>query len=300
MAPDFLPLDVGNVWRYDVVDAEGNTNGNLEFHISDYSIVEGVSFYVFDRFPFAPDLEIDRPVGVRYDPDNRQFVWFDGQNQSDLFPSLGASAEVLEASDDGLPIRALFRFGSLVLTLERGVGITQAGFVTTEGPLVASLVAARVSGEVIGAMEPDRPAPASITDPIPVADPIDETVAPEDVEPDLGVEALREGDLHRFVLTVRNPSQRLMPFDFSTSQNFDFIVVDPSHGQEIWRWSRRRFFSEVLRSEAIRPGREWTFEGEWNHRDSAMEEVEPGVYEVFGILTAQDPIESEPIRFEVP
>jgi hypothetical protein len=113
------------------------------------------------------------------------------------------------------------------------------------------------------------------------------------------VEARAERDAHRFVLTVRNTSEQLLPFDFTTSQSFDFVVVDPLHGQEVWRWSRRRFFSEVIRSEAIRPGGEWTFDGEWNHRDSALNEVEAGDYEVFGVLTAEDPIESEPIEFHV-
>ena len=294
MAPDFLPLDVGNLWRYNILDPEGVVVGSLEFGISDYSIVEGYSYYVFDRFPFGPDLEVNQPIGIRYDGQQRQFIRFDGADQADLFPSPGASAEILATNDDGLPTRALFQFGSLVLTLERGVGIVQAGFLLTEGPRVATLVAARVSGGVFGTF-----APAG-SEPLTEADPVDRAAAVSDPVPELTVEAFAERDLHRFLLTVRNPSDRLLPFDFTTSQSFDFVVVDPSRGQELWRWSERRFFSEVLRSEAIRSGGDWTFEGEWNYRDSELNEVEPGVYEVYGVLASEEPLESDSIQFEVP
>ena len=300
MAPDFLPLDVGNLWRYNVRDPEGVVVGSLEFSVSDYSIVEGYSYYVFDRFPFGPDLEVNRPIGIRYDGQQRQFIRFDGADQADLFPSPGASAEVLATNDDGLPTRALFQFGSLVLTLERGVGIVQAGFLLTEGPRVATLVAARVSGGVVGTFAAEVPAPTSGSEPLNEADPVDATPAVSDPVPGLTVEAFAERDLHRFVLTIRNPSDRLLPFDFTTSQSFDFVVVDPSFGQELWRWSERRFFSEVLRSEAIRSGGDWTFEGEWNYRDSELNEVEPGVYEVYGVLASEEPLESDSIQFEVP
>lgn len=300
MAPDFLPLDVGNLWRYNIRDEEGAEAGSLEFRVSEYSIVDGYSFYVFDRFPFGPGLEVNRPVGIRYDESQRQFTWFDGTNQADLFPSLGATAQVLATNDDGLPTQALFQYGSLVLTLERGIGIVQAGFLLSEGPRVATLAAARVSGSVFGPLLADGPAPSSDPEPPAGADPVDNTAAVSDAAPELTVEAVAGRDVHRFVLTVENPSDRLLPFDFTTSQSFDFVVADASDGRELWRWSERRFFSEVVRSEAIRSRGEWTFEGEWNYRDSELNEVEPGVYVLHGVLTSEEPIESDPIQFEVP
>ena len=303
MAPDFLPLDVGNLWRYEVTDDQGKAIGSIEYEVSEYTIVDGVSFYVFTHFPLAPDLAPNRPVGIRYDRELRQFIWFDGENRAALFPSLGASAEVLETDENGLPFRALFNFGAMVLTLERGVGIIQAGFQTPDGPRIANLVGARVGGSVVGATQPEsglRPSqPTPIREPVPVADPIDIVANLDEVQPQLIVEAVAQRDGHRFILTVRNPSEQLLPFDFTSSQSVDFVVVDPLRGQEIWRWSQRRFFSEVLRSQAIRAGGEWVFEGEWNHYDSNLNEVEPGPYEVFGILASENPIESESVRFEV-
>jgi hypothetical protein len=304
MAPDFLPLDVGNLWRYQIVDDQAQVTGNVEFQISRYTIVDGTSYYIFDQFPLAPDLPAGQAVGIRYDNSQRQFVTFDGQNQGDLFPSPGATAEVLETDDGGLPSLARFQFGSIILTLERGVGIVQAGYRSADGPRVANLIGARVAGAVIG-----DAGPQASDNRVGAGEPGDADQSPSDGaaataavtedNPQLQVEVTPGRELHRFVLTVRNVSDRLLPFDFTTSQDFDFVVVDPSHGQEIWRWSRRRFFSAVTRSEAIRGGGEWRFEGEWNHRDSALEPVEPGRYEVYGVLAAQMPVESDAVSFQV-
>jgi len=302
MSPEFLPLDLGNVWRYQITDAQGNEVGGLEYRIIEYSIVDGSSFYVFDRFPFSPDLEINRSVAIRYDQANRQFIWFDGERQADLFPSLGASAEVIETGDDGFPRKALFQFEGLVLTLERGLGVTQAGFVAEDGPRVASLIAARVSGTVLGATasQPDGAGrPSTVSEPLAVAEPVENRTTPDEVRPELSVTVSEDRDFHRLVLTVTNLSDQLMPFDFATSQTYDFVVTNPSNGQEVWRWSQRRFFSEVTRSEAIRGGGAWTFEGEWNYRNNSLEEVPPGTYEVYGILTASESIESDGVEFVV-
>src|SRR4030095_3801232 len=61
----------------------------------------------------------------------------------------------------------------------------------------------------------------------------------------------------RFVLTVINSTDKLVPFSFKSGQTYDFEVVDSSTGQEVWRWSRRMYFSQVVRSEALRPNRNW-------------------------------------------
>lgn len=301
MAPDFLPLDVGNMWRYEVLDDDENLVGSIEYEVIEYSIVEGVSFYVFSHFPLAPDLLPNRQVAIRYDQEARQFAWFDGENQADLFPSLGASAEVVETDDNGAPFKAVFQFGSMVLTLERGVGIVQAGFITTDGLRIANLVGARVGGSVLGGGQ-EASRPGNLTpgfEALPVAAPIDTVGTIDEIQPELTVEAVAERGGHRFVLIIQNPSELLLPFDFSSSQSFDFVVLDPLRNMEIWRWSQRRFFSEVVRSEAIRPRGEWRFEGEWNHRDSNLAEVGSGSYEVFGVLASDNPIESESLRFQI-
>ena len=80
----------------------------------------------------------------------------------------------------------------------------------------------------------------------------------------------------KFLLTVINSTDKLVPFPFRSGQTYDFEVVDASTGQEVWRWSRRMFFTQVVRQEALRPSRNWTFEVTWNHRDNDLNVVSAG------------------------
>jgi len=294
MSPDFLPLEAGNLWRYEVADAGGQITGRFEMEILEHRIVEGASLYVFSRFPLAPDGAFDEPVGVRFDGRQRQYVYTDGQQEGDLFPSGGAAAEVLETDDAGVARTVRIRYPERSLTLERGLGIRSATQATPAGPQTVTLVGARVGNEVFGEAERLTAPPVLAAEP-----PVDNVVLPSDTEPVLEVEAAGLGGGHRFTLRVRNPTDRLMAFDFTTSQSFDFVVSDPETGQEIWRWSRRMFFSQVKRSEAIRAGGQWEYEAEWNHRDNDLEPVPPGTYRVSGILSSETSFESEPIEFEV-
>ena len=101
------------------------------------------------------------------------------------------------------------------------------------------------------------------------------------------------------MLTVINSTDKLVPFSFRSGKNYDFAVLDASTGQEVWRWSLRMFFTAVIRQEALRPNRNWTFEVTWNHRDNDLNIVTPGRYKVIGVLESQPPMESEPVTFEV-
>ena len=60
MSADFLPLEVGNRWVYDVFNEGGQKTGTLEFAVQDYRIVGGRSFYMLTQFPFAQDAEEPR------------------------------------------------------------------------------------------------------------------------------------------------------------------------------------------------------------------------------------------------
>ena len=295
MSPDFIPLEAGNVWQYEILDAEGQTLDSFDVEISAHMIVEGVSVYLFTQFPFAPDITVGGQIGIRYDRNRRQYVRFDGEVEDDLFPSLGVSGEVLESDADGLPLRARFDFGTLTLTLERSVGVVEAEFPSAQGPRFAKLVGAVIgNARILGEVEVPTPQPAA-----PVGGTAD-NVGPVSADSlSLQVEAIPEDGGHRLLFGVRNTSDTLLAFDFNSSQSFDFIVIDPGHGQEIWRWSERMLFSDVVRSEGIQAGGEWSFEAVWNHRDRQFKEVEPGVYEVVAILTSELPLEAEPIEIEV-
>src|SRR5204863_9381782 len=72
MSADFLPLEVGNRWVYDVFNEAGQKTGSLEFAVQDYRIVGGRSFYMLTQFPFV--LEGGFIKLVRYDRQERQYM----------------------------------------------------------------------------------------------------------------------------------------------------------------------------------------------------------------------------------
>src|SRR4029078_10383478 len=124
---------------------------------------------------------------------------------------------------------------------------------------------------------------------------VDNVAKISDDNPALDVQVVEVPGGHKFVLNVFNTSHKLLPFDFTSGQTYDFAVIDTLTGQEVWRWSRRMFFTQVLRKEAIRPNKSWMFEVTWNDRDNDLNPVEPGMYAVIGSVATKPPIESNSV-----
>src|SRR5205823_14737296 len=72
MSADFLPLEVGNRWVYDVFNEAGQKTGSLEFAVQEYRISGGRSFYLLTQFPFMQDGALIKLI--RYDRDERQYM----------------------------------------------------------------------------------------------------------------------------------------------------------------------------------------------------------------------------------
>jgi hypothetical protein len=299
MSSDFLPLEVGNRWVYDVFNEGGQKTGTLEFAVQDHRIVAGRSFYLLTQFPFAQDGGLIKLV--RYDRQERQYMRMADNDEGPLFLADGTRVEVVQADDSGLPLKFVLHRDLADLTFQRGMGIVEARMHSGKDVQIAKLTAVHTS-ERKAAEAKDQGAPAIPQPQTPqqktkgladnVVKPSDETVA-------FDVQATEVTGGTRFVLTVINSTEKLVPFSFKSSQTYDFAVIDPSTGQEIWRWSRRMMFSQVLRQEALRPSRNWTFEVTWNHRDNDLNVVPPGKYKVVGSVVVQPPMESEPVTFEI-
>src|SRR5215831_20742070 len=103
MSSDFLPLEVGNRWVYDVFNEGGEKIGNLEFAVQEYRIVGGRSFYLLTQFPFVQDGALIKLV--RYDRQERQYMRMVDNDEGPLFLADGARVEVLQAEDSGLPVK---------------------------------------------------------------------------------------------------------------------------------------------------------------------------------------------------
>ena len=299
MSSDFLPLEVGNRWVYDVFNEGGEKIGNIEFAVQEYRIVSGRSFYLLTQFPFAENGGLIKLV--RYDRQERQYMRMADNEEGPLFLADGTRAEVLQADDSGLPVKFTLHGDLVDLTFQRGQGIVEARMHAGKGIQVAKLTALH-TGERKATEAAAQGAPAVPQPKTPeqrtkgladnVAKASEDTVA-------LDVQATVGSASTIFVLTVINTTDKLVPFSFRSGQTYDFEVVDASTGQEVWRWSRRMFFTQVIRQEALRPNRNWTFEVTWNHRDNDLNPLTPGKYIVVGSLAVQPVMESEPVSFEI-
>src|SRR5215472_15673457 len=301
MSADFLPLEVGNRWVYDVFNEGGQKVGNLEFGVQEYRIMGGRSFYLLTHFPFLPNG--DEIKLVRYDRQEHTYVRMIDNEEGPLFLADGTRVEVQEADPSGLPVKFVL-YGDLVdLTFQRGMGIIEARMHAGKDIEIAKLTNIRTSErkavEAANEGAPSVPPPKPAQPPNAggrkeaenVAKASEETVA-------LDVQASEVSGGTKFLLTVINTTDKLVPFKFTSGQTYDFAILDAS-GQEIWRWSRRMFFSQVVRQEAMRPNKNWTFEVTWNHRDNDLNVVGPGKYTVVGSLATHPPMASPPVAFEI-
>jgi hypothetical protein len=194
---------------------------------------------------------------------------------------------------------------TMALTFERGIGITEARMPGPNGVQIAKIAAARIGELPVAAAA--RPRESSAVPDLPAPKPpegrarelIENVTTITEENPRLEIESVPAPGGQKLTLLVTNTSDKLLPFHFSTGQSYDFVVTDPQTGQEVWRWSRRMFFTPVIRSEAIAARKSWKFEVVWTHLDNDLNPVPPGTYELVGIVAAESPIESEPIPVEV-
>jgi hypothetical protein len=297
MSPDFFPLEVGNRWIYDVTNEAGQKIEQLQFEVEDYTIVSGTSFYVLTDFPFAQERRIRL---VRYDRQERQFMRVIGDDEGPLFLSEAGSTEVLQMDPSGSPLKFVFRSGSTALVFERGVGIVEAHLDEPGGKRIAKIsrverkgLAGGGPGPAAVSPAPAVPQPGTPAQPLPPPVRTVETITQvTETNPHLDIYAEEAPDGLKLVFIVRNTAEKLLPFKFSSGQSYDFVITEAASGREVWRWSVGQFFTQVIRSEAIRGGGKWTFEELWKRRDNSGQAVPPGQYHLRAILTAQPPLTS--------
>lgn len=300
MSADFIPLEVGNRWVYEIVNENGQKIGDVDFAIQEHRIISGRSFYVLTRFPFVVEGGNLTKL-IRYDRQERQYLKMTDSEEGALFLADGATAEVLQSDQSGLPQKFILHMDLMDLTFQRGIGIVEARIRGANGLQIVKLASVRVgerrTAEAAAQGAPALPQPKA---PEQKTKELAQNVgAISDDNPVLDVRADAAPEGHKFTLTVINTSDKLLPFRFRSGQTYDFAVIDAQTGQEVWRWSRRMFFSQVIRQEAIRPSRNWSFEITWNDRDNDLNTVTPGTYKVVGIVATEPPIESDPATFVI-
>jgi len=106
------------------------------------------------------------------------------------------------------------------------------------------------------------------------------------------LQAETAGDSVRFTLRVTNATESPVALTFPTGQSYDFVVHDG--GEEVWRWSADRMFTQAIRMESMAAGETLEFSEWWAPSRAASEE-----YIVRGHLTAQEHSAEQETRFRV-
>lgn len=103
-----------------------------------------------------------------------------------------------------------------------------------------------------------------------------------------------KGEPVRLRLTLANDEEDLITLTFSSSQIYDFWVLDAA-GSEVWRWSASRVFATVITHVDLMPGAVAAYSEIWDQLDLAKVEVREGTYTVHARVLIADPPEIDPV-----
>ncbi|MDR7543961.1 MAG: BsuPI-related putative proteinase inhibitor [Armatimonadota bacterium] len=106
--------------------------------------------------------------------------------------------------------------------------------------------------------------------------------------------AFRPGEPVAVILRVTNTAGVAVTVTFG-GQLYDVIVQQ--RGALVWQWSHDKGFAQVVRNLELAPGQTRSYHVTWDQRDLQGRPVEPGTYEISGVLMAAQ--RSGPSRAEV-
>lgn len=87
-------------------------------------------------------------------------------------------------------------------------------------------------------------------------------------------------------LTARNAGAARVSILFPSGQRYDAIARRP-RGDEVWRWSHDRAFTQVIQTVSLAPGEEQAYRITWDQRDFQDRQVDPGTYELVVVFLGQ-------------
>lgn len=120
--------------------------------------------------------------------------------------------------------------------------------------------------------------------------PVDESGQADELVATMEVEA-GSGEV-RLALHVTNVSAGPVELEFSTGQRFDFVVTRVN-GEQLWRWSADRVFTQALGTETLAAGGTVRYTAEWPAPGVA------GHYIATGEVTATNRTIRQSARFEL-
>src|SRR5437773_11372836 len=232
MSADFLPLEVGNRWVYDLLNENGQKLGALDFAVQEYRIVGGRSFYLLTSFPFVTADTTPTKL-IRYDRQERQYVKMTNNEETPLFLADGAKAEVIQADESGLPQTFILKMDFMDLTFQRGLGIIEARLHAGSKIQIAKLtsvhVGERQAAQAAAQGAPTLPQPTQPATPEQKGKALADNVAKVSEEnPAVDVQVCEVTGGTRFVSAVINTSDQLLPLNVRSRQ------TDAGEAGEAW------------------------------------------------------------------
>ncbi len=291
---DYFPLNLGNRWIYSRTDSRFKKTESIKIEIISTPIIKWKTYYVVSHLPFVPGLENANNILIRFDDESKRFLRLAPEGELPLFP-VGESADAkfdvsLDENQKQVPNRMSYLTcpdcadAGMEIVFDRGIGPVSVGLTFAWGTESYDLKSAQVNGKQFGErIQPEtaRPKEAKSGPVVSRAD------------PNLSLEVeKKESEVH-LSLKVKNPTDSFLSFKFATSQDYDFIVKEKDSGLEIWRWSKGSYFSKVSRNVALLPEKEWKFEAVWDYKDNERNDIKHGTYQIVGILTTNEPRESQ-------
>ena len=293
---EYFPLDVGNVWTYAV---ESNiVSSEQVIQVLDSEDIDGVTYYdveglVGGRALLRFDSQ-GRLVEYRRETGTEQ-LWFDfaapvGSGWTIDRPELCfATAQIASRSHEVRTPSGTYASGVLVDfgpeancadagydqdVFVAGIGLVERTQITLAGPMTLRLTEARIGRKIVRAesfgfsLRTDKPVYTPNFFP-PVLD--------DDEEPrGDGIPTLRA------VLTLENTTGTPIELAFSDGQRFEVVIRD-QRGEEVWRWSDGKAFTQAAGTIRFEGMRTWAVEARL--ANDADEPWTPGVYTVEAMIT---------------
>lgn len=309
----FLPLAVGNRWTYDVELNGKKRPRPLVIEITKVVLTNFRTYYLFNRFPFAPGPDNEIPI-IRYDRRAQKFFQLlkDREKEVELYPMEGENrveVQLGESSEDEPEQQTLIiRFPPFVPFAPQGSGSPAVNEVVLQYHIgvVAATLTTPVGVEkytLIKTAENTLPtANRSIPkEPVTHEEPPELKVIPSPYAAsgptlELSVETSEPGKM-KFLLRVTNAQDKIVPLQFHNDQTFDFVVTSTSSSEPVWKWSTTHTFATVKRSLALLPGEVMEFSASWDGFNTDHQMVPPGKYTVVAILTISPELKTPPTEF---
>ncbi len=91
------------------------------------------------------------------------------------------------------------------------------------------------------------------------------------------------GEVVDVTIAAQNAGGDPLPITFPSGQIFEVVVRRP-RGDEVWRWSHDKAFTQAVQSRTWKPGETVTYRGAWDQRDLQGRRVDPGTYEAVAMF----------------